>query len=64
VDALAVDAELSARIAAVYRAKYALAPSDPLVPDAAKNGIWRLRPRVARAWTRFPEDATRWDLTP
>jgi hypothetical protein len=64
LDASAVDADVSVRIAAAYRAKYDLAPGDPLVPDAAKHGIWRLRPRVARAWTRFPEDATRWNLTP
>jgi hypothetical protein len=30
-----------------------------LVPDPAR-GIYRFSPHIARAWTAFPEDATRW----
>ena len=34
-----------------------------LAPTPAADGIYRLRPRAARAWTRFPDDATRWRFT-
>ncbi len=45
---------VAARIVEVWTAKYAT-----LIPDAAK-GMYRLRPRMVRAWSRFPHDATRW----
>jgi hypothetical protein len=49
------DATLAARIVAAWQAKYG-----DLLPQPAERGIFRLRPRAARAWTRFPHDATRW----
>ncbi len=29
-------------------------------PDPSGDGIYRVRPRVVRAWTQFPDDATRY----
>lgn len=49
------DADLAGRIIAAWDAKYGR-----LHPEPAARGIFRLRPRAARAWTRFPDDATRW----
>ena len=48
------DPATSALIAQLWQRKYGR-----LVPEPAR-GIYRLRPSLARAWTRFPEDATRW----
>ena len=36
-----------------YEAKYGVRHGTP---------VWVLEPRVARAWSRFPADATRWDF--
>lgn len=51
------------RIDAAYAAKYDYKPSDNLAgpedvpyPD---GGLFAVRPRVVFAWSRFPEDATR-----
>ncbi len=60
VEDLNTDAELGARVAAAYIAKYGLAPDDPILPQPATSGILRLRPSLALAWTAFPTDATRW----
>ncbi len=60
VEDLNTDAELGARVAAAYIAKYGLAPDDPILPQPATRGIFRLRPRLALAWSSFPTDATRW----
>ncbi|MDQ3327445.1 MAG: pyridoxamine 5'-phosphate oxidase family protein [Chloroflexota bacterium] len=49
------DADLAARIVAAWDAKYGRAH-----PRPASDGIFRLRPRAARGWSRFPDDATRW----
>lgn len=54
VDAV-TDADLAARIVEAWEAKYGEA-----LPQPATRGIFRLRPRAARAWSRFPHDATRW----
>jgi hypothetical protein len=48
------DASTAARIVEIYAAKY----GSPL-PEAAK-GMYCLRPHVVRAWTRWPDDATRY----
>jgi hypothetical protein len=51
------------RLDAGYAAKYGYKPSDNLAsPDEApypEGGLWRVRPRVAFAWSRFPADCTR-----
>jgi len=60
VEDLNTDAELGARVAAIYIAKYGLAPDDPILPQPVTRGIFRLRPRLALAWSAFPTDATRW----
>jgi hypothetical protein len=48
------DPDLGARIVDAFATKY-VAP----LPQPAR-GIYRLRLRTVRAWTRFPDDATRW----
>jgi nitroimidazol reductase NimA-like FMN-containing flavoprotein (pyridoxamine 5'-phosphate oxidase superfamily) len=56
----APDRALATRVAAAYAAKYATLGYEPS-PDAWDDGgLYAVRPRVAFAWTRFPEDATRW----
>jgi len=52
----APDRDLAARISAASAAKYAT-PSDS---SDSTDGILCLRPQMILAWTRFPEDATRW----
>ncbi len=49
------DADLAARIVQAWDNKYGR-----LHPDPAADGMFRLRPRSVRAWSRFPDDATRW----
>jgi hypothetical protein len=46
------DATTAARIVEIFAEKY----GSPL-PEAAK-GMYCLRPRVVRAWTKWPDDAT------
>jgi hypothetical protein len=58
VEDVVPEPEIAARIVAAYVAKYG---ADAPIPQAAK-GMYRLRPRAARAWSRFPDDATRWDF--
>ncbi len=45
------DPPLQERIDDAYEAKYGIRHGTP---------VWALRPRVVHAWSRFPEDATRW----
>ena len=48
--------DLAARIVEAWDAKYG-----SLLPDPAGSGIFRLRPRTARAWSSSSlEDGTRW----
>ncbi|HEY8324245.1 MAG TPA: hypothetical protein VIG77_07110, partial [Ktedonobacterales bacterium] len=52
------DATLGERIVAAWNAKYG-----QFAPEPASDGVMRLRPRTARAWTDTAEalaDATRW----
>jgi len=55
VDDLVVDTALASKIVAARDAKYGR-----LHPAPATSGMFRFRPRRARAWSRFPDDATRW----
>jgi hypothetical protein len=56
VEDLTTDADLGRRITDAWNAKYGR-----LAPDPAANGIVRLRPRTARAWsTATLEDGTSW----
>lgn len=55
---LTTDADLGARIVAAWEAKYGR-----LHPDPAGSGIFRLRPRTARAWSNSSlHDGTRWQF--
>ena len=51
---------LTDRVSAGYRAKYASAGYEPESDQWDAGGLYRMRPRVAFAWTKFPDDATRW----
>jgi hypothetical protein len=51
------DAELSTGIVQAWDAKYGR-----LHPDPVNDGMFRLRPSSVRAWSSFPDDATRWEL--
>lgn len=42
------------RVVKAWRQKYGR-----MIPEPSR-GIYRLAPRTARAWTRFPDDATSW----
>jgi nitroimidazol reductase NimA-like FMN-containing flavoprotein (pyridoxamine 5'-phosphate oxidase superfamily) len=53
---------LAVRISAGYRAKY---DSDGYKPESDQwdaGGLYRMQPHVVFAWTKFPEDATRWSF--
>jgi hypothetical protein len=52
-------ASLFARIDDTLGEKYGWRPSEEGMGD---QGMYVLRPRVAFAWSRFPEDATRWQF--
>ena len=59
VEDLTTDSELGSRIVDAWNTKYGR-----LHPDPAGDGILRLRPRVARAWSSESlEDGTRWQFT-
>ena len=45
------DPSLQERLDDAYEAKYGVRHGTP---------VWALKPRVVHAWSRFPEDATRW----
>jgi hypothetical protein len=55
------DEELIAELVERSRAKYGYAPDPAALAEA---GSWRLRPRRVLAWTRYPEDATRFVFGP
>ena len=55
VESLKTDSELGARILAVWDVKYGRLPPDPPV-----GGMFRFRPRTARAWSLSLTDGTRW----
>jgi hypothetical protein len=55
--------ELSARLAAAYRGKYASQGYSPEPSQWDNGGLYRLQPVRALAWTDFPKDVTRFVLT-
>jgi hypothetical protein len=58
VDELTTDAELGTHIVQAWDAKYGR-----LLPEPIQSGMFRLRPRAARAWsTSALTDGTRWSL--
>ncbi len=58
VEDLATDAEVGARAVGAWAAKYGR-----LLPEPATEGIFRLRPLRARAWSNETlEDGTRWSF--
>ena len=58
VEDTVTDAELTGRIVEAWQNKYGR-----LAPDPGGRGIFRLRPRTARAWSSATfEDATRWSF--
>jgi hypothetical protein len=58
IEDLTTDPALGSRIVEAWDAKYGR-----LTPDPAGQGIFRLRPRTARAWSSESlEDGTRWTL--
>ncbi len=68
VELRSLERSLFARIDAAYGAKYGYKPSDNLsgpedvpYPD---GGLFAVRPRVAFAWSRFPDDVTRYTFHP
>ena len=52
------DASVGKAIIEAWNTKYGR-----LLPELDTDGIFRLRPRTARAWSQFPHDATRWQFT-
>jgi hypothetical protein len=57
VDDPVTDDDLARRIVDQWNEKYGR-----LVPEPARGGVYRLIPRAARAWRRFPDDATKWEF--
>jgi hypothetical protein len=55
----APDSALAGALAAAYAAKYA-PDYQPPAGQWKDGGLYRVRPTVAFAWTRFPADTTRW----
>ncbi len=53
------DPSLSAQLDDAFAAKYDWRPSSEGGSQAVGEGMYTLRPRVVFAWTKFPEDATR-----
>jgi hypothetical protein len=51
---------LTAKIAKAYRAKYAESGYAPQANQWDDGGLYVLTPRVAFAWTKFPDNTTRW----
>ena len=52
--------DLVLKLAAAYSAKYAAKGYEPTPDTWDEGGLYVLRPRIAFAWTKFPDDATRW----
>lgn len=54
--------ELALRISQAYCAKYAPFGYTPAPDSWDAGGLFVFTPRLAFAWTRFPDDTTRWML--
>jgi len=52
--------EFYQQLARTYAEKYKAMGYEPAPDTWASGGLWRVKPRLAFAWTKFPEDATRW----
>jgi nitroimidazol reductase NimA-like FMN-containing flavoprotein (pyridoxamine 5'-phosphate oxidase superfamily) len=51
---------LATRVARAYRAKYATLGYAPKASQWDQGGLYEMRPTLAFAWTKFPNDMTRW----
>lgn len=51
---------LAAKLAAAYAAKYAADGYTPTPDQWDQGGLFCLRKQRAFAWTKFPDDTTRW----
>ena len=56
------DKTLAARLVEAYGEKYAYAGYRPTPQNWDSGGLYAIQPRVVIAWTKFPQDATRWML--
>jgi hypothetical protein len=54
------DRAFSTRLAAAYAVKYKHKGYAPASDTWDQGGLYVLRPRVVFAWSRFPQDTTRW----
>lgn len=61
VEYLVTDANLGARLIEAWKSKYG--PLGPIEPKPATDGLYRLRPRAARAWSENHQDAARWTFS-
>jgi hypothetical protein len=52
--------ELTISVAAAYSAKYREAGYAPEPDQWDQGGLYQTKIKVAFAWTKFPQDATRW----
>ena len=52
--------EFYQKLARTYAEKYRTLGYEPAPDTWASGGLWVVRPRLAFAWTKFPDDATRW----
>ncbi|MDX1663614.1 MAG: pyridoxamine 5'-phosphate oxidase family protein [Candidatus Promineifilaceae bacterium] len=51
---------LTERVAAGYREKYAASGYSPAPEQWDGGGLYEMQPRLALAWTKFPDNMTRW----
>ena len=55
VEDVTTDGATTERVVAAWNEKYG-----ELAPEPATRGVFRLRPRIVRAWSQYPKDVTRW----
>ena len=55
-----VERALAEKLAAAYTAKYAASGYSPSPDTWEKGGLYRVTIRKAFAWTKFPDNTTRW----
>jgi len=58
----APDRALAEQVAAVYTTKYAQFGYSPTADQWDQGGLFEFVPHKALAWTKFPDDMTRWML--
>ncbi|MBI5301935.1 MAG: pyridoxamine 5'-phosphate oxidase family protein [Chloroflexi bacterium] len=56
------DSALAVRVANGYKNKYAKMGYAPEPTQWDNGGLYVMRPHLAFAWTKFPDDMTRWKL--